>query len=372
MSARTWRGAFAAHLAAIFVLLLVTGWLLPPPVGTDQEIMEYVGQGVINPGCDDLNCWRILAAAIVERFPGPSLPRWRIYAAIGNSLGAAITGQLAIALGLSPQTAIVAMWISGVSAGSFATVYHPYTSDSMIFFLAPLIMLLLLRQKVGAAAIASAIGILAKEFAAVPLYVDAVAGAILGQWPRFRRSALLAAAVTLWWVAYHTSLMLFFDYRYDDNPSVDIFQGAYFWYWLKYLGPVVAAVTLFTAFGAAFLLAAAALGRAPAELKALAGGAVFPALAFMYVETPDRALFNFHFIVAPLAAMTLMSLPAAAGWVFVAAYGLVNLRVGSSWAVLPAARVPFAVSLIVACAAVFWRLRPAAIAGKSGPLAAAD
>jgi hypothetical protein len=342
----------SAHFASILLMLTVAGQRLPPPAISDQQIVEYVGQGVINPGCNDIHCWRILPAAIVERFPGPSLPRWRIYAALGNAAGAAVTGQLAMALGLSPHTAILAMWVSGMSAGSFTTVYNPYTSDPLIFFLAPLVMLLLVRERIGVATLVSAIGIFAKEFAAVPLYMEAGAAAIGREWPRFKRTALIAIAVTVWWVAYQISLMVFFDYAYGANPSVDVFGGGYFWFWFGHVGLQTAIVTVFTAFSAAFVLAAAGFSIAPSRLRALVGGAIVPAMAFVYVETPDRALFNFHFVVAPLAALALVSLPAIAGWGFVAAYGLANLRMGSSWEALPSARFGFAVSLAVALIAV--------------------
>jgi hypothetical protein len=118
------------------------------------------------------------------------------------------------------------------------------------------------------------------------------------------------------------------------------------------VGLQTAVITVFTAFSAAFVLAAAGLGSAPSQLRALAGGAIFPALAFMYVETPDRALFNFHFIVAPLAAIALVALPAVGSWIFLAAYGLANLRIGSSWEALPAARFAIGLSLVMAVFAV--------------------
>lgn len=352
------RGVLAANFAAIVLVLIVVGRMLPPPAISDHEMMEYVGQGVINPGCNNLNCWRILAAAIVERFPGPSLPRWRTYAALGNAAGAAITAQLVLSFGLSRQIALFAMWISALSVGSLTTVYHPYTSDSMVFFLTPLIMLLLVRNRLGAATLVAAIGIFAKEFAAAPLYLDAGARAFRREWSRFRRSLLAALAITAWWVGYQISLMVFFRYAYDANPSIDIFRGGYFWFWYRHVGFQIAAITIFTAFGAAYFLAAAGVFRAPALLRALLVGAVFPALAFMYVETPDRALFNFFFVIGPLAAIALASLPALVGWLFVVSFGLANLRMASSWAAIPSARFAFAVSLVIACLAIARMLRP--------------
>jgi hypothetical protein len=155
-------------------------------------------------------------------------------------------------------------------------------------------------------------------------------------------------------------MMAFFRYAYDANPSIDIMRGGYFWYWYQHIGPVTALLTVFSAFGAAYLLAAAGFMRAPEQLRALVGGAVIPALAFMYVETPDRALFNFHFLVGPLAAIALVSAPALAGWTFIAAYAIANLRIGSTWDVLPPSRYALACCLAIACLAIVQML------GRSG------
>jgi hypothetical protein len=166
------------HLAGILIVLATVAWLAPSPQPTDQVMVEHVGRGVINPGCADLNCFRILVPAAVESLPGPSLPRWRAYAVVMNAAAAVATGWLALELGLPAAAMTLTVWLSALGAGS-STVYHPYNADPFVLFLAPVIAVLLLRQRMFAAGIVSTIGIFAKEFAAAPLYVAAAAFVVL-------------------------------------------------------------------------------------------------------------------------------------------------------------------------------------------------
>ena len=77
---------------------------------------------------------------------------------------------------------------------------------------------------------------------------------------------------------------------------------------------------LFLAFGPLFVLLAAGLMRADRTLRLLAWSALPPAIAFMYVQQPDRALWNFHFVVIPIAMLVLQELPDRLCWLFVIAF----------------------------------------------------
>lgn len=211
--------AMIPHAAGILIVLALVAWQAPSPQPTDQAMVEYVGRGVINPGCADLNCFRILVPATVEFFPGPSLPRWRAYAVVMNAAAAVATGWLALELGLPVAAITLSVWLSALGAGSFSTVYHPYNADSFVLFLAPVITVLLLRHRILAAGTVSTIGIFAKEFAAVPLYVTAAASALQRRWRECARRTALAIAVTLVWVALQLTLMRFLNYSYNANPS---------------------------------------------------------------------------------------------------------------------------------------------------------
>jgi hypothetical protein len=78
------------------------------------------------------------------------------------------------------------------------------------------------------------------------------------------------------------------------------------------------------------------------------------ALVFAYVQQPDRALWNFHFVITPLAALVLYRLPAAMAWATVAAFAIANLRIGAQLMFIPAARVALALSIVLAAAGMIW------------------
>jgi len=78
------------------------------------------------------------------------------------------------------------------------------------------------------------------------------------------------------------------------------------------------------------VLLAAGLVRAGRTMRLLALVSVLPALMFVYVQQPDRALWNFHFVVIPIAMLVLQDLSDRLCWLFVAAFAIANLRLGES------------------------------------------
>jgi hypothetical protein len=345
---RGWWQTAAAHGAAVVAVLGVVAWITPPPWPTDQSTVEMVGQGVIVPGCADLNCFRILVPAAVELFPGPSLPRWRTYAVLANAGAAVATGRLALALGLGPHVAILTIWLSALGAGSFSMINHPYNADPFVLMLAPITTWFLLAGRTAAGAAVAMVGVFAKEFAAAPLYISAAAAALRRDWPSVFKLALLAIGVTAVWLALQIGLMTAFDYSYNANPSSRPLEGGYLRVWLENVPPKNAAFALFGAFGALTLLLPVAWMRAPLALRHLAAGAIPALLAFMYVATPERALWNFYFLAIPLAAIVLAKAPAMLQWAFVAAFAIANLRIGAQMPQVPAARYALAVSVVIA------------------------
>ncbi len=355
-SALFWRTA-PWHFAGVLTVLAIGAWLAPAPFPTDQQMMERVGQGVIVPGCADLNCFRVLVPAVVESFPGPALERWRAYAVVANAAAGIGAGRLALALGLTPQAVTLTIWLSALGAGSFSTVYHPFNADPLVLFLAPVTTLFLLRGKEGAAGLLAGAGIFAKEFAATPLYIVAAAAALRREWAAFGRGLALAMAVTALWVALHLTLMFAFDYSYNDNPSSKPLAGGYLRLWLSHVTPATAAFGLFGAFGAVNLMLPFGWKRASPVLRSLCLGAIPALLAFVYVATPERALWNFYFLIIPLGAIVLAHVPPAWSWVFVAAYTLANFRIGAQISQVPASRYALVVASAIALVAVVraWR-----------------
>lgn len=333
--------------------------LVPDPHPTDEYNMQRIGQQMLIAGCDDLNCFRILVPAIVESFPGPVLERWRWYAVLGNAAGAVVAGELTLAFGLTRQAALLTMWLSAVGFGSMSMVYHPYTADSLMFMLCPLITLFILRGRMAPAGALATFGIFGKEVAAAPLFIGAIAHGIERRWQLATKLFAVGVLVTAVWVGLQLTLRGLFQYGYGPNPSVDLFAGGYFVYWLEHAGLKNAAVALFVEYGAVWILAAYGLTIAPPRLRAFAIGAVPPALALSYVQIPDRALWNFYYLWVPLAAAVLASLPAVAGWMFAAMFAMANVRVAAQVMAVPPIRIPIAITLVIAVAAIVvtWRSR---------------
>jgi hypothetical protein len=110
-----------------------------------------------------------------------------------------------------------------------------------------------------------------------------------------------------------------------------------------------------------WFLAPAGLVFASGQIRRLALASLPVALVFAYVQQPDRAFWNFHFLVAPLAALVLERAPAFVAWVSVAAFGLANLRLGAQLTIVPSARVPLMLSAVLAFVCLYFAFkRPAA------------
>src|SRR5206468_2555243 len=158
-------------------------------------------------------------------------------------------------------------------------LHDPFTSDPLMYAIGPFATNALLNGRVGIAAAVGVAGVLAKEFAAAPLYAHAVYAAIERRWPDAYRSLAAGNAAFLTWSAL----------------------------------PIAA--------------------------------------VFCYVQQPDRALWNFHYLVAPLAAVALERSSTAVAAAFVAAFAIGNLRLGAQLPIAPIARVAIAGSVVLAVAA---------------------
>ena len=185
------------------------------------------------------------------------------------------------------------------------------------------------------------------------------------------RAGAAALSVTTLWIVFQLALLTAWDYSYGDNPSSKIFEGGYLVHWVRELGPRAAVVALITTFGALYLLVPAGLVVAPARLRQWALASLPAVAAFGYVQQTDRAIWNFHFLATPLAALALSRLPSSAVWGFVAAYGAANLRVGAQLPWVPGARFFLLISTLLAvwAVALLWRDRRQAAVTVATPAA---
>jgi hypothetical protein len=346
----------AARLLLIFMVALgVIAYLAPEPAQlTDRAIYERTAREFIIPDCADLHCFRVLVPAVIGSLPGPSLPKWKAYAVAANAAAAILVLTLALAWLLPLRAAMMASTLSAFGFGSLYTLYDVFTADPLMFALGPLAALLLLRERFVIAAGIASIGVMAKEFAAAPLYVFAAASMLQRRFAPAWRALAAANCVLIVWLLLQFTLMLRFNYGYGDNPSTHLGSGGYLAKWLSEQSPRGAAVAMFNEFGVLWLLAPIGLMFAAPALRAFALASIPVAMVFGYVQQPDRALWNFHFVVTPLASLALHRLPAIAAWATIAAFAIANLRVGAQLPFVPAARVALALSILIPVGAMAW------------------
>jgi hypothetical protein len=355
------------NAAAVIAVLAVVAATAPQPGSTDRGFYEQLGRAVIVRDCSDIHCFRPLVPAVLEHLPGPSLPKWKAYAVIANAVGALAVGHFCLLLGLSRRPAIAATWLSALGTGSLYSLFDSYTADPLMYMIGPLLAIQLWQGRTGRAGWMAALGVFAKEFAAAPLWIFTAYAVLSRRWPAAARLLLVATAVTLVWLAKQAGLMAFLNYRYGFTASVDLLHGGYIASWLSRVGWSGAVMYLFTTFGALYVLLPAGFARAGRELRLLAVATVPAALAFLYVEQPERALWNFHFIVIPLAVVALEGLPAWMLASFTAACGIVGLRFGAQLDIRPAARVALIAALAIGvCAVVLARRREQNVAAFAG------
>jgi hypothetical protein len=90
------------------------------------------------------------------------------------------------------------------------------------------------------------------------------------------------------------------------------------------------------------------LWLAPRRLRLLCVASLPVAAIFCLAQQPDRALWNFHFLVVPLAGLVLERVPAPLAWTTIAAFGIGNLRVGAQLPTATLSHAAIAVSVALA------------------------
>jgi hypothetical protein len=326
-----------------------------PSFPTDKNIYEQMGRQWFIQDCDDLQCFRIAVPWTLGLLPGEGYGKWRTYAVICETLAGWAMGIWVLRLGASSTAARQVLWLTALGAGALFAVHDPFTSDPLMHLLAPVLMVLLIDRRVAAAVAVSIGGVLAKEFAAVPLVVMGVARALEQRFADMRRLLIGAALVVLVWAAWNLFVRIVFNYSMAGSASsATLWSGGYLWYWYSHIGKALAAMTLAAAFGGLWLLWPVGVARGSSFLRLVTVGGLLPLAVFIYVQQPERALWNFAFLVMPAAAVMLDRVPQAVGWLLVATQAAVGLRVGAQLALAPPARLSLAMSVGVALMAIWY------------------
>jgi len=357
--------------AALAMALTIVAIQAPQPDRTtDRGVYEATARQGIVVDCNDLHCFRVLVPWLIGRLPGPSAVRWRAYAVAGNVLAALALFQLCLTLGLSRRAA----WLSAVTTafgfGSLYTLYDSFTSDPLMFLAGPLITNELLQGRIAVAGAMGVAGVFAKEFAAAPLYAFAGASALARRWGAALSAVAAGNLALIAWALLTLTLVLRFNYSWGGNESPNISSGAGLVPWLQRQSARGVASAMFNEFGALYVLAPIGFFLAPAVLRRLAIAALPIAAVFAYLQQPDRALWNFHYLIVPMAAVVLERAPASLAWATVTTFAVGNLRVGAQLPIAPFGRIALVCSVILAVGSTAAALRSGARSpGTMGPVA---
>jgi hypothetical protein len=226
-----------------------------------------------------------------------------------------------------------------------------------MYALAPLVTIALISDRVVAAGAIASVGVLGKEFVAAPLFIFALASAAARDWRRAARALAAANTAFIVWLVLQLTLIIGFNYGYGDNPSTKLLSGGYIAHWLEQQSLRGAVNALFNEFGALYVLAPVGLLFASAGWRRFVMASLPVAFVFAYVQQPDRALWNFHFVATPLAALVLERVRPMLAVAILVTFAFGNLRVGAQLESVPAARFAMAISVVLAVVASAQALR---------------
>lgn len=341
------------YAAVLVVALGAIAVLSPlPDRVTDRGIYEQTAAKGVVRDCNDLHCFRALVAWTLGMVPAPSTLKWRAYSVVCNAAAALLVMQLCLTFGMSQRAAWTASLMSAFGFGALYTLHDAYTSDPLMYALGPLMTNELLQGRRAMAGAIGTVGVFAKEFAAAPLFLFAMYEAVERRWPSALRTLVAANTAFIVWAVFHLTMIIAFNYGYGGTTSTRFLSGGGVGPWLEEQSLRGVLSAMFNEFGALYLLAPIGFLWAPRALRRLIVVAAPIALVLCYVQQPDRALWNFHFLVTPLAAVALDGAPAAIAALTVGAFAVANLRVGAQLTVVPAARFALAASVVFALVAI--------------------
>lgn len=346
MESRPLAGKVTAPSARVTIVVLnlvlaAAIHLLAPdePVRSDRLEYDSVGEAPFAPGCImTVYCYRPLAPVLVRALPGDVDTGWRVYQITAN----AAAGAIVAALTTAPAMASV---LIQTSYGFAFTAYDPYTADPLVFGFAALLIWCWVRDRVALAIALTAVGIFAKE--TVALIAGAVAiASLIERRPKWTRWLLPVAIGGMLLLAFHAIGRVWLGWQIQSNAAAQLEHGSWIGVWFRNNPSHIRKLYMvFSTFGLAWLFAAFGWKHTPPRWRVLAVALIAPMLFLIVIQTPERALGNMFFVVAPLAAAYTAREPAI-GWAAIVLNALITAKAGTSSVWLPTAR---------------WTLLPAAI-----------
>lgn len=342
-------------LLPVLTVLGTVASLTPSPWwATDRDVYERMSREWFIPGCNDFHCFRPLVPVVLGLLPAAGILKWKAYAVVCEAAAAVMMGLWVSRMGASTRASSMVVWLTALGSGSLYTLFDPHTSDPFMHLLGAAVMVLWTDGRFGAAVTLSAVGVLAKEFAAVPLAILTATRALQSRWPEFRLALAGAVGAVAAWSAWQLVARVTLGYSTGPTYSADITSGGFLVFWLLNLSSALVVASLLMAFGGLWLLWPAGVIWGPRELRQLTFAALPPMLVFTALQQPERALWNFAIVVMPAVAVVLERVPPVLGWALVVGQALLNLRFGAQLPFMPSARILLGMAAAIAAVAI-WR-----------------
>jgi hypothetical protein len=347
-----------AGVAALVAALAVIAWLAPSfPYSSPYEA---TADRTIIPGCSEVQCFRVLVPWVLGLLPLASVLKWKAFAVVCDVAAATAVFDLCLTFGLSRRVATTGLALTVFGFGPMFALWDPFNADPLMFYLGPAVTKWLLEERFARAALVTCVTVLAKEFVVMAVALFAVWAAWTRRWRAARLAFLTAGAAFLCWAGFQLLLMSLFNYSYSGvgtAPATNLLSGSFLALWVARMPPLAALSALVNEFGAVYVLIPFGWSSAPRTLRQLAIAALPFAALLAYVEQPDRALWNFHFLALPLAAIVLDDVPGGVRWTFIALYAIANARAGAQLDFAPPVKFPLAASIGLAVLAIAWHHR---------------
>jgi len=347
--------------------------VMPYTLVESGERYRYYAMSLFFPmaGCLSFHCFRILPPALTSLLPFEVIDSFLVTGFVFQVLAGVMVWLIAEQLHQSRRVAAYAVAWYWVTWAPMQVLGDPLLiTDPVAAFWSFTALYLLLEQRYVPALLVLMTGAAVKESVLlVPLIYGAYT--FLANDPARRRIvwlAVLAAAPLAAWLLLRQLLSSRFGYvSYEDESYVR--QTYFFGFWLPNLAEfpknlLIAAIYIFGACGAAWVLGPLGLRHANRRQRALTFASL-PAMVFLALyQVPDRALASFPYAIVVPAAIMLSRLPSMLSVALLVANAAFSIRMNTAVPWLP--RVPLTIgALAVLTIVAVWldartRSRPAA------------
>lgn len=376
MSSRMARAVSSRWAPWLFNLgiAIVARLVLPVDLADRGERYTYYAMSQVFPlsTCATFHCFRFLPPLFASLVPGEITGAFIIAGFVFQVLAAVALWHVAARLSGSPRIAFLTTAWYWVTWAPILSLTDPLliTDPIQAFWCCASLYLLLTERHPLALAMLVAGAAVKESVLLVPMiYVAYVAmTAPRASWRPVRMSVMIAAPIVAW---LGLRAMLHTHHAYSiAGDSVYLRETYFFGVWLKGLAPWplnlrYAALYIFGAFGAGWILGAQGLARANRQVRAIAVASV-PAMLFLALyQVPDRALASYPYAVLIPAAYAVSPLPAplTALLLIVNAAFTIRLNVAPGW-LPPSSVLLAALAGLVALGVWMMRRTPAISAAR--------